>query len=130
MKKFLPLLAALGLGLSASSCIVLAGAGAGYLISQEVTGDTHQAQVLRDVDSVWAQAQETVAGHAEDGIEVTDYPRRIEAVVDGADVEVEVQAYDLNRTIVKIKATRYLSRDSEIASWMLNEIIDDLGEDL
>lgn len=126
--KYSKLLLAAALGLLTSSCIVLAGAGAGYLISQEVTGDTHQAQVLEDVDTVWAQSQETVARHAEDGVETTDYPRRIEADIDGAAVEVEVQAYDLNRTIIKVKAKRYLARDSELAAWLLNEIIDDLGQ--
>ena len=127
-KTLIAMAAACGLALASSSCIVLAGAGAGYLISQEVAGATHQAQVQLDVDSVWAQAQETIAGHADDGIETTDFPRRIEAVVDGASVEVEVQAYDLNRTIVKVTATRYLSKDGEIASWLLNEIVDELGE--
>lgn len=119
---------AVGLGLGASSCIVLAGAGAGYLVSQEIAGDTHQAQVQVDVDTVWAQAQETVARHAEDGTETTDYPRRIEADVDSASVEVVVEAYDLNRTIIKVKASRYLTKDSNTASWLLNEIIDDLGQ--
>jgi len=125
-KTLITLAAACGLALASSSCIVLAGAGAGYLISQEVSGATHQAQVQLDVNTVWDQAQETVARHAEDGIKTTDFPRRIEAEVDGASVEVEVQAYDLNRTLIKVTASRYLSKDSEIASWLLNQVVDDL----
>ena len=105
-------LAALAL-LPLSSCIVLVGAGAGYVISQEVLpGSVHQAQVDRDVDTVWAQVQTTMHDMKVGDFETTDYPRRIETQVDGADVEVVVEAYDLNRTIIKVTAKRYLSFDN------------------
>ncbi len=123
----------LALTASLSSCIVLVGAGAGYMIGQEVLpGEVHQAQVLLGVEPVWAQAKDTMADLADlgsGGIETTDYPRRIECEVDDAEVEVEVQAYDLNRTIIKVSAKRLLKRDGELAGQILNTILDDLGED-
>jgi len=113
-----------------ASCIVLVGAGAGYVVSQEILpGSVHQAQVLRDVDTVWAQAQATMQDMKIGDYETTNYPRRIETVVDGADVEVVVEAYDLNRTLIKVTAKRYLSFDNDLAGLVLNRILDDLGED-
>lgn len=112
-----------------SSCIVLAGAGAGYLISQEVLpGAIHQAQVKRDVSDTWAQTQITMRDLKVGDFEITDYPRRIETDVQGASVEVVVEAYDLNRTLIKVKASRYLTSDDEVASMILNRIVEDLGE--
>lgn len=113
---------------SLSSCVVLVGAGAGYVISQEVLpGSVHQAQVERDVDTVWAQAQATLQDMKVGDFETTNYPRRIETTVDGADVEVVVEAYDLNRTIIKVTAKRYLSFDNDLAEQVLNQIVDDLA---
>ena len=111
-----------------SSCIVLAGAGAGYLISQEVLpGSVHQAQVKRDVNATWAQAQITIRDLKGLDFEITDYPRRIETEYQGANVEVIVEAFDLNRTLIKVKASRYLSSDDEVASALLNRIVEDLA---
>jgi hypothetical protein len=111
-----------------SSCIVLVGAGAGYVISQEVLpGSVHQAQVNENVDKVWAQAQETLHDMKVGDFETTNYPRRIETTVDGADIEVVVEAYDLNRTIIKVTAKRYLTFDNDLAGLILNQILDDLG---
>ncbi len=113
-----------------SSCIVLVGAGAGYVVGQEILpGSVHQAMVLRDVDTVWAQAQDTLQDMKIGDYETTSYPRRIETVVDGADVEVVVEAYDLNRTVIKVTAKRYLSHDDDLAQLVLDRILDDLGED-
>ncbi len=124
------LLPALALALlPLTSCIVLVGAGAGYVISQEVLpGSIHSAQVMLDVDTVWAQAQTTVHDMKVGEFETTDYPRRIETRVDGADVEVIVEAYDLNRTTIKVTAKRYLSTDDEVATLVLNQILEDLEE--
>lgn len=111
-----------------SSCIVVAGAGAGYLVSREVLpNDVYQAQVAQDVDTVWAQAKTTLRDMKIGEFKTTDYPRRIETTVDEADIEVVVEAYDLNRTIIKVQAERYLTSKGAIAEKVLNRILDDLG---
>lgn len=121
------LLTALAL-LPLSSCLLVAGAGAGYLVSQEVLpNDVHQAQVKEDVGTVWAQAQETLRDMKIGEFKTTDYPRRIETTVDACDVEVVVEAYDLNRTIIKVQAEKGFTSKGEVAKKVLNRILDDLG---
>lgn len=111
-----------------SSCDLLVGGAAGYAVSQEVLpNEVHTSLELVDVQTAWASAQETMRDRAEDGIETTDYPRRIECEVAGADVEVEVEAYDLNRTLIRVRARRYFLEDDDVARMVLNYILDDLG---
>ena len=129
MNKFNTLALALTLALGLPSCLLVAGGAAGYVVSQEVLpGNVHTSIVLFDVDSTWASAQQTMRDKAEDGIETTDYPRRIECEVAGADVEVKVEAYDMNRSLLRVKASRFLSADNDVAKMILNKLIDDLGQ--
>ncbi|MFT4711241.1 MAG: hypothetical protein ACJAZ8_002057 [Planctomycetota bacterium] len=129
MIKFNTLALALTCVLALPSCLLIAGGAAGYVVSQEVLpGNVHTSIVLFDVDTTWASAQETMLSKAEDGIETTDYPRRIEAEVAGANVEVNVEAYDMNRSLIRVKASRFLSADNDVAKMVLNKIVDDLGQ--
>ena len=129
MKKLNVLAIALTCTLGLPSCLLIAGGAAGYVVSQEVLpGNVHTSIVLVDIETAWASAQETMHDKAEDGIETTDYPRRIECEVAGADVEVQVEAYDLNRSLIRVKASRFLSADNDVATMVLNKIVDDLGQ--
>ena len=44
----------LALASALSGCALVAGAGVGYVVSQQVLGDVNVAQVRDDVDDVWA----------------------------------------------------------------------------
>ena len=103
MKLHLALLALVPL---VSSCFVV-GAGAGYIVSQQVLpNNVHVAQVALDVDQVWPSVKETVSFYQEPGSEasVQDFPRTIRAKVDGAKVLVEVEAIDIDRTTMRVSA--------------------------
>ena len=54
--------------------------------------------------------------------------KAIECEVAGADVEVKVEAYDMNRSLLRVKASRFLSADNDVAMMILNKLIDDLGQ--
>ncbi|MDE0896164.1 MAG: hypothetical protein OSB10_06225 [Planctomycetota bacterium] len=128
MKLFQAVVLSLSCTLGLSSCILLVGAGAGYAVSQELLPSEVQTSLeLVDVETAWESAQETMRQRAEDGIQTTDYPRRIECVVAGAEVEVQVEAYDLNRTLIRVRAKRYLLEDDNTARMVMNYILDDLG---
>ena len=130
MLKLVPVALAALLCAPTTSCILAVGAGAGYLVSQEVLpNDVLQAQVQLDVDTVWSQAQATLRDMKVGDFETTDFPRRIETTVDRCDVEVVVEAYDLNRTILKVRAERFTTSREETARKILNRILDDLGVD-
>lgn len=128
MKLFQAVVLSLACTLGLSSCELLVGAGAGYAVSQELLPSEVQTSLeLVDVETAWESAQETMRQRAEDGIQTTDYPRRIECVVAGAEVEVQVEAYDLNRTLIRVRAKRYLLEDDNTARMVMNYILDDLG---
>ena len=124
----------LGLGLAlgallSSGCVVAAGAGVGYLISQEVLpNEVHSAQVKDDAEHVYDVAKETLGFMIEPNTEIiaASSPRSATGTVDGATVNVTVEAYDLDRTIVNVEADRPLRRDGTTAAEVLNAILDRL----
>jgi len=112
-----------------SSCIVAAAAGAGYLVSREVLpNDVYSAQVRVDVDDTWEATRETLGYMVDPGNEVTttSSPRVAKAKVDGADVTVTVEAYDLDRTTITVAAERPLRHDGATANEVLNAVLDHL----
>ena len=117
-----------GLALGSSGCALVAGAGVGYVVSQQVHGNKHVAQVKDDVDRVWAVTKDTLEILVDPGNEVmiTDFPRVATVKIDGADVTVEVEAYDIDRTIVRVEAKKYLTSDGMTAENVMQEILDKL----
>lgn len=115
-----------------SGCIaVAAGAGVGYLVSKEVLpNDVHSAQVRVDVEEVWSISKETLGFMVDpkSTVESQTNPRVARAKVDGADVRVEVEAYDIDRTIIKVQAERALAHDSQTAESVLSRILDRIGQ--
>jgi len=122
-----PLLAAASI---APGCLaVAAGAGAGFLISRKVLPDeVHSAEVRMDSDRVWSSARETLEILVDVGSEVTvqESPRVLTAKVDGALVEVEIEAFDLERTRILVRAEKYLTSDAATADLVLNRILERL----
>jgi len=119
----------LALAASGGGCVVAAAAGAGYLVSREVLPDeVHTAQVNDDAEHVFRIAQETLGFLIEPGTEVTvqTFPRTAKGKVDGADVTITVEAFDLDRTTIKVQAEKPLRHDGATANDVLNRILDRL----
>lgn len=130
MKRHLPLLALAPL---LTGCVLAAGAAAGYVVSQKVLpNNVHMAQVALDVEEVWPSVKETVSFYQEPGSEpsVQEFPRRIEAKIDGANVTVEVEAIDVDRSTVRVSAEKYLGmgKDNATASKVMSGILDRLDK--
>jgi hypothetical protein len=123
-----PLLLALLASLSAAGCVaVAAGATAGYLVSKEtLEGEVQQATVALDVEKVWREAQATLRTLSTKGVSVQASPRIVRGEVDGADVSIEVQAYDLDRTVILVEAKKTLSPAGTVAERVLNAVLDRL----
>jgi len=114
------------LSLTFSSCLLLAGAGVGYVVSQEVLPNSvHETQVADDVDHVWKSVRETTDILADLRAETltNDFPRRIETTIDGATVKIEVEAHDIDRTLIRVTAEKYLAADSATAEKVMNKLI-------
>ena len=109
------------------SCLVAAGAGAGYLINREILKDrSHTAEVQDDVEPVYSIARETLGILIDPGTEVVtkSSPRTASGKVDGSDVIVTVEAFDLDRTTIRVKAETLLGNDdSDTAEHVLDEIL-------
>jgi hypothetical protein len=121
---------ALGLVLALGGCVVAVGAGAGYVVSHEVLpNDVHAAQVERDVDLVWPCVRETLEILKEPKSQVLSQedPRLATANVDGAFVTVEVIAYDLDRTEIRVQAQKTIGNESAAAAAVLNRILERLS---
>lgn len=121
------LLAALALvSLPLGSCIVAAGAGAGYVITRSVLADqTHTAEVQDDAEPVFAIARETLGILIDPATEVRTQssPRTASGKVDGKDVTVTVEAFDIDRTTISVQAKGTLGSDGKTAELVLNEIL-------
>ena len=120
------------LPLLATGCVALmAGAGVGYVVSQEVLpNDVHVSQVALDVDTVWPSVKETMTFYQDPGTElaIQDFPRAITAKVDGAKTVVEVEAQDIDRTTIRVQADKYLGKDNATAALVMDGIIKHLGK--
>ncbi len=113
-----------------SGCALVAGAGVGYVVYEKALNDSvHEAQVKDDVDTVWASVQETMGFLIDPKTELTvrTFPRSIQARVDGADVVVEVETYDIDRTIIRVRAEKYLTHDGATSNEVMKAILDRLS---
>jgi hypothetical protein len=125
IRTSLPGALALALLPLAGSCVaVAAGAAAGYVVSTEVLpGDVHTVTVADDVDLVWTSAKATLGSMSTTTLDVSEMPRVAKGTVDGAYVTLEVQAYDIDRTVVNVRAERYLTSRGAVAQRVIDRVL-------
>ena len=118
---------ALGLALSLAGCVSPAFNDGVY--ATDVTDvEVHSSQVRVDVEEVWHVAQDVFGIMSSEPLRVTEFPRTLYGKVDGAKVTVEVLAFDLNRTTVKVRAKRLGFSDGRVAERVLQTLLAKLGE--
>jgi hypothetical protein len=113
-----------------SSCFaVAAGAAAGLVVSKEVVdNNAYISRVNRDVISVWAIVKTTLSSASTELIDVDDNRRVASGLISGARVTVNVEAYDLEHTTLRVTAERYYVNDGEIAGDFMDRILAELGQ--
>ena len=94
-----------------------------------VSSSAGHFELADDVEIVWASVQETAEILNDVGSEVTteEFPRRIEATIDGAAVVIEVEAHDIDRTLIRVTAQKYLGADSRSAENVMNRLLSRLS---
>ena len=100
----------------------------GAYATEQSSVEVHSAQIRIDVEEVWYVAQEVFGVMSSEPLEVTEFPRTLHGKVDSARVTVEVLAYDLNRTTLKVRAKRLGFSDGQIASRVLDTLLARLDE--
>ena len=128
--RVLPLLLSLG-ALPLSGCLLVAGAGVGYVVSQQVLpNDVHVSEIADDVDTVWKSVRQSMQILVDPGheLDINNMPRSIVCRVDGSAVSVAVEAYDIDRTTVRVQAQKYLASDNKTAAEVMDTILRHLQE--
>ena len=132
MKRPFLLLTLVALSFTTPGCVLAVGAaaGTGYLISREVRDEYHTARVARDSDTTWSVVVESLEILQDVGTELALDPsrQRATAKIEGAEVRVSVEAYDLDSTIVRITAEKLLVDAPGTAERVLNYTLDRIEE--
>lgn len=111
----------------ASSCVAVAAVGAGVLIGQQVLPDNvYVGQLSTDASRTWAQVKTTLSHMSTKPIDANNELRRAIADVDGSKVTVVAETYDLNRSQIRVSATKFGFSSSETARVVFERITQDL----
>ena len=105
-------------------CLAAAvGAGAGLIASQELMdNNAYVSRLNKDVRKVWPVVKTFMSDASLELIEVDEEVRLAKAKIDGASVTVSVEAYDLDKTIMRVSARKYGLNDGELARLIMERI--------
>ena len=119
--------AALPVLLTGSSCAPVAVVGTTIVLNEEFTEKSRSKIVADDVELVWASAKSSMSHMTDDLLDVDGDLKAIRTFVDGAEVTVRVQTFDVGQTMISVYARRYLVFSDEVAGNVLHSIVRDLG---
>lgn len=120
-------LALFGLVLAACGCASAALQDGSYS-TKTSSVDVHTAQVRVDVEEVWYVAQDVFGVMSSEPLRITEFPRTLHGKVDSGRVTIQVLAFDLNRTTIKVGAKRLGFSDSRIATRVLETLLAKIEE--
>jgi hypothetical protein len=80
------------------------------------------SHIERDISFVWPEVKIYLSETSLDLIEVDESMRTVKARIDGADVLASVEAWDMDRTIVRMEAKRFGVNDGEMARTIMERI--------
>lgn len=109
--------------------VVAAGAVGGYVISNDIVGNSiYETRLNLDISKVWPTVKTTLSDTALDTIEIDEGVRMAKAKIDGASVTVSCEAYDLDKTIMRTRASKYggTMNDADMARLIQEKILRNL----
>lgn len=114
-----PLLLALSLPTLVGGCAAAAVVGVGLgavVVSQELTdSNVYVTHLSMNVGEVWNTSKVFLADQSLELIETDETARIASARIDGAKVTVAVEAYDIDKTLMRVSAKRYGVNDGDMA---------------
>ena len=120
-------IAALPVLLTGTACAPVALGSVAIVVNEEFTDKSHSKVVAGDVELVWASSKSSMSHMTDDLLDVDGPTRTIKTFVDGAEVVVRVENFDVGQTRVSVYARRYLVFSDEVAGNVLQSIVRDLG---
>jgi hypothetical protein len=111
-------------GLSGCAAVAV-GVGAGLVISQNQDNNTYETRLNYDVKKVWPLVKQTLSDASLETIEIDEDVRLAKAKIDGSSVTVSCEAFDLDKTVMRVSARKYggTLNDGEMASLMQEKIL-------
>ena len=107
-----------------SSCIAVAGVGAGALVANDYLSDTpHVAHIPVDVEVIWPATVEHLSQMGATEMEIQNYPRLIKAKVYEGTISIKVEAYDLDHTVIRLQFRKTGLIDNTAGESILSELI-------
>ncbi|HTF91345.1 MAG TPA: hypothetical protein VK843_23230 [Planctomycetota bacterium] len=98
----------LALPLFSGCAAVAVGAIGGLVLSKEVSdNNVFETRLNIDVSKVWPMVKKTLSDASLETIEIDENVRSAKAKIDGSTVTVWVEAYDLDKTVMRTRATKY-----------------------
>ena len=116
----------LALPLFAGCAAVAVGAVGGLVISNEIgPNNGYETRLNIDVSKVWPTIKTTLSDTSLETIEIDEGVRQAKARIDGASVTVTCEAYDIDKTVMKTRASKYAGtiNDADMARLIQEKII-------
>jgi hypothetical protein len=108
---------------------VAVGAGAGYLVSQELEPKGQRTEALYvPMEEAWLTTKDVLSIMSTEPLQFIEFPRTAIARIDGSRVTVEVTVYDVDRTQVRVQAKRLGFPAGDTANRVLEVISSRLEE--
>ena len=118
--------ALLALPLFSGCAAAVAGAIGGLVISNDLTGaNIYETRLNVDVSKVWPTVKTTLSDASLETIEINDEVRMAKAKIDNATVTVSCEAYDLDKTVMRTRASKFAGtiNDPDMAKVIQERII-------
>lgn len=119
----LPLAASAGL----TGCAPVAVVGTAVLVNDEFVDNSQSITVHHETDYVWASAKASMSHMTPDLLDVDENLRTIRTYVDGAQVTVQVETFDVGETRIRVAARRYVTYSAEVATMVRDRLVRDLS---
>jgi hypothetical protein len=128
-RSILLLLCLAPLALPTAGCIVAAGAVGGYVLYDEVGAGGAVAHVTFDVDEVWPTSQAVLREISEEEVTVVSnvVPREASTRIDERTISVQVLAFDLDHSVLRVEAKAGGLPDYHYAKMVRDRILERLS---
>ncbi len=110
----------------APACAPVAVVGAAIVVNDEFADNAQVAIIKQDARYVWASVKSTMTHMTTDLLEVDEDLRALQTFVEGAQVTIQVERYDVNETRIRTAAKKLLVYNDEIARMVQERIVADL----
>jgi len=125
-QRAVPLALALTLAAGFGACAPIAVVGAAIVVNEEFTDNAQEVVLKQDVSYVWASVKSSMTHMTSDLLEVDEDLKAVRTYVDGAQVTVHVQRYDVGETRIRTAARKLLVYNDEVARMVQERLITDL----